>query len=198
MNKWLKISFKVLGWTLVTAFLLLLAAMVAVQSPRVQSRIGQMVIKKLQNSMDADIRFREVSFKPFEAVILKDVLVTDPAAVDHRADTVLQLQHLSAKFSIRGLFYKQGVHVSRLSAQGIRFNLVIEPTGEPGSSTTNIQRVFRIPDTADPEKQDLGNLFDARDLDIKDVRFRLLNTPGSTGQNIQFAEGTIDWNNLVK
>jgi len=195
MNKGLKISFKVLGWILVSVFLLMLAAMVAGQSPRIQSWIGQQVVKKLQNSMDADISFSEVSFKPFEAIILKDVLVTDPAAVDHRADTVARLQHLSAKFSIRGLFYKEGVHVSRVTAQGISFNLVIEPTDTLGNSTTNIQRIFRIQDNPDEEMKDLGNLFDANKVEFEDLRFRLLN-PAAEAEGLTFEEGTIDWNNL--
>ena len=199
MNKGLKIAFKVLGWTLVTVFLLLLAAMIAVQSPRVQSFVGQRVIKMLQNSMDADVSFSEVSFKPFETLILKDVLITDPAAVDHRADTVARLQFLSAKFSIRGLFYKEGVHVNRLTAQGITFNLVIEPGSQPGHSSTNIQRIFRIQDNPDAEPKDLGNLFDARVVDARDLHFRLLN-PVSEAQMAEngssYAPGTIDWNNL--
>ena len=196
MNKGLKITFKVLGWTLVTAFLLLLAAMVAVQSPKIQSYIGQKVVQKLQDSMDADISFSEVSFQPFETLILKDVLVTDPAAVDHRADTVAQLRHLSAKFSIRGLFTREGVHVSRLSAQGVTFNLVIEPTAYPEHTTTNIQRIFRIPDTPDTEKRDLGNLFDAKDFEARDLRFRLLNPADEAENGPAIPDGSIDWNNL--
>ena len=198
MKKGLKISLKALGWTLVTVFLLLLAAMVAVQSPRIQSYIGRKVVEKLQDRMDANISFSEVSFKPFETLILKDVLITDPAARDHRADTVLQLQHLSAKFSIRGLFYRQGVHVSRLSAQGIAFNLVIEPTDNPDLTTTNIQRIFRLTDSEE-EQKDLGNLFDARHLEVTDVRFRLINPESAArmaAEGTSFAPGTIDWNNL--
>ena len=195
MRRVLKIVTKVLGWTLVSVFLLLLALMVAGQSPKVQSWIGQQVIKKLQNSMDADISFSEVSFKPFEAIILKDVLVTDPAAVDHRADTVARLQHLSTKFSLRGLIYREGVHVNRLSAQGITFNLVIEPTDTLGNSTTNIERIFRIQDNPDEETTDLGDLFDAKKVELEDLRFRLLN-PAAEAEGSTYEEGTIDWNNL--
>lgn len=195
MKKGLKISFKVLGWTLVTVFLLLLGALVAIQSPKIQSFIGKMVVQRFQDSLDADISFSEVSFKPFETLILKDVLVTDPAAADHRADTVAQLRHLSAKFSIRGLFSHEGIHVSRLTAQGVTFNLVIEPTEHPDLTTTNIQRIFRIEDNPDQESKDLGNLFDAKDVELSDLRFRLLN-PVSEAEGSTYEEGTIDWNNL--
>ena len=184
MKKGLKISFKVLGWTLVTVFLLLLGALVAIQSPKIQSLIGKMVVQRFQDSMDADISFSEVSFNPFETLILKDVLVTDPAAADHRADTVAQLRHLSAKFSIRGLFSHEGIHVSRLTAQGVTFNLVIEPTEHPDLTSTNIQRIVRIEDNPDQESKDLGNLFDAKDVELSDLRFRLLN-PVSEAEGIR-------------
>jgi hypothetical protein len=195
MKKGLKITLKVLGWTLVTVFLLLLGGMVAVQSPKIQSYIGKKVVQRLQNSMDADISFTEVSFKPFETLILKDVLVTDPAAVDHRADTVASLKHLSAKFSIRGLFSHEGVHVSRLTAQGVTFNLVIEPTDIPDYTTTNIERIFRLESNPDEETKDLGDLFDTKDVEMRDLRFRLLN-PASEAEGYTYEEGTIDWNNL--
>ncbi len=199
MKKGLKTTFQVLGWTLVTVFLLLLAAMVAVQSPRVQSFLGQKAVKILRNSLDADISFSEVSFKPFETLVLKDVLVMDPAAVDHRADTVARLQHLSARFSIRGLFYQEGVHVSRLTAQGVVFNLVIEPTEDPDRPTNNIQRIFRIRQRPDKEQKDSGNLFDAREAELRDFRFRLLNPVNAARMaesGSAFPESTIDWNNL--
>ncbi len=195
MKKGLKITLKLLGWTLVTVFLLLLGGMVALQSPKIQSYIGKKVVERLQSSMDADISFSEVSFKPFETLILKDVLVTDPAAVDHRADTVACLTHLSAKFNIRGLFSREGVHVSRLTAQGVTFNLVIEPTEYPGHTSSNIERIFRLVSNPDEETKDLGNLFDAKDVEMRDLRFRLLN-PANEAEGYTFEEGTIDWNNL--
>ncbi len=199
MGKGLKITFKTLGWTLVIVFLLILAAMVAVQSPAVQSFIGRQVVERLHGSMDADIRFSEVSFKPFEALIIKDVLVTDPAAVSPRADTVFRAQHLSAKFSIRGLFYNEGVHVSRLLLQDAAFNLVIEPDSTSGQITTNLQRIFRIPVTEGGEPQDLGNLFDARLVEARDLSFRLINPVGQqqmADRGETWPEGVIDWNNL--
>jgi len=193
MGKGLKITFKVLGWTLVAILLLLLAAMVTIQSPKVQSYLGKKVVGMLQDRMDADISFSQVSFKPFETLVLKDVLVTDPAALDSRADTVLVVNHLSVKFSIRGLFYNEGVHVSRLLLQGGAFNLAIEPEeGIPDESTTNIQRIFRI-QSGDEEQTDLGNLFDAREVTVKDFRFRMFYL---TGEPEEVEPGVIDWNNL--
>ena len=200
MGKGLKITFKTLGWTLVIVFLLILSAMVALQSPAIQSFIGRQVVERLRGSIDADIQFGEVSFKPVEALIIKDVLVTDPAAVSHKADTVFRAKHLSAKFSIRGLFSDEGVHVSRLLLQDAGFNLVIEPDSASGKTTTNLQRIFRIPVTEEaPEPQDLGNLFDARLVEARDLRFRLINPVGEqqmAERGESYPEGVINWNNL--
>ena len=198
MARWLKILLKVVGWTLVSAFLLLLAGMVAVQSPAVQSFIGRQVVERLRGSMDADISFSEVSFKPFETIVLKDVLITDPSAITPKADTVFRVQHLSAKFSIRGLFYDEGVHVSRVLLQNAAFNLVVEPAaGE--KTTTNLQRIFRIPDKDKQEQKDLGNLFDARLVEAQDLRFRLTNPVGEENmarRGQSYPEGVINWNRL--
>ncbi|MBR1570403.1 MAG: hypothetical protein IJ651_06700 [Bacteroidales bacterium] len=200
MGKVLKIALKVIGWTLVTVFLLLLASLVAIQSPKVQSFIGHRAIHYLQDSMDAEITFSEVGIRPFESLVLKDVLVRDPAAVLPEADTLLFARHLSAKFSIRGLFYKEGVHVSRILLQDAAFNLAIEPSATEGSgSVTNIQRIFRLQNQPEQEKKDLGNLFDAREVEVQNVRFRLLNPVNArkmAEEGHSFPPGTIDWNHL--
>ena len=165
MGNGLKITFKTLGWTLVIVFLLILSAMVALQSPAIQSFIGRQVVERLRGSIDADIQFGEVSFKPVEALIIKDVLVTDPSAVSHKADTVFRAKHLSAKFSIRGLFstcakafMKAGENDRALEMLDMcstvmhRFPLCAGPLGFSGNDYMVVQMADQYYKLGQPEK----------------------------------------------
>ena len=84
MARGLRIPLKVLAGIL----LVLLAALAAMQSPRVQSWVGGKVVEKLRDSMDADISFKMVSFRPFEAITLDDVTVIDRKPAVPGADTI--------------------------------------------------------------------------------------------------------------
>ena len=70
---------KVLGIVLVVLILLALAGVVAVQSPKVQEKIGKRVLERMDSRFDADITFQDLSIRFPEAIVLKDVVVVDKA-----------------------------------------------------------------------------------------------------------------------
>ena len=99
--------------------------------------------------IDADVLIGRIAVKPFDALVLEDVVVTDrnPYAdgTSDKVDTLLSVGNLSARFSLKGLLHKERISVSRLRLENGTFNLVMEP-GENGASTTNLQRILHLKD----------------------------------------------------
>lgn len=168
MKKGIRIPLKFLAGVL----LVLLAALAAMQSPAVQSWVGRKVIERIRNNMDADISYKMVGVRPFEALTLDDVLVTDRSPKAPGADTVAFVGSLSAKFSIWGLFSGSGAYLSHAKVEDAAFFLVSEPDSS-GGSTTNLQRIFRIPPSSSDTPPSWGNILSARDVEAGNVRFRM-------------------------
>ena len=123
MRKGLKIT----AWILGLLAILLLAGLVAIQSPAVQTALGKRIVGIIQKNTDADIQFGGISIRPLEAIILKDLVVRDKKPALPQLDTILYVDNLSVKFSLRGLLNGSGIHVSRLRLIGGGFNLITEP-----------------------------------------------------------------------
>ena len=120
MRKGLKIT----AWILGLLAILLLAGLVAIQSPAVQTDLGKRIVGIIQKDADASIEFGDISIRPLEAIILKDLVVRDTKPAIPDMDTILYVDNLSVKFSLRGLINGNGIHVSRLRLIGGGFNLV--------------------------------------------------------------------------
>ena len=199
MKKGLRITL----WVLALLLLLLLVGLVAIQSPRVQTALAKKAVAAYSKKIDGDIYIGSIAVKPFDAVVLQDVVVTDRNPYsDGRItpqDTLLSVKNLSARFSLKGLLHKERVSVSRLRMDGGTFNLVIEP-GEK-KNTTNLQRILKL-SGSDPDKpkEDFGDILEASKVDVRDFTFRMVNAVGAARHE---AEGrgpvpgnVIDWNDL--
>ena len=174
--------------------------MVVLQSPRVQTFLGRKVIEGLRDKIDADITFKSASIRPFDALVLEEVLVKDPAPEVPGMDTLVYVRNVSARFSIVGLLKGESIFVKRLHVNGGAFNLAItEDPDRPGHTFTNLQRVFRLYSGEEPAEIHWGNLLRARSIEVDDVYFRMENLLGSAryeAKGIVIPEGVIDWNHL--
>ena len=196
MKKGLHIVF----WILALLILVLAAGVVAIQSPKVQTLAGQKVLERLQEQLDADVSFSNLTIRPFDAVLLEDVLILDRAPAVEGMDTLLQVKKLSAKFSVWGLLQGDKLIINYAKLDGGLFNLALEkdPRRE-GGMITNLQRVLRMYPDDNGEPMHWGNLLQARSVDVKNVRFRMENQilaerMAKEGQS--YGEGVIDWNHL--
>ena len=200
----MKKGLKITRWVLMAIVLVLLAGVVAIQSPKVQTALGRRAVAMLQGRLDGDIIFGEVSVRPFDAVVLKDVVILDRHPFEEeglpRQDTLLRAGDLSARFSLKGIIRSNTLSVTRLNLEHAAFNLVIEPRSDRPGSQTNLQRVFQL--TSDPDKPKKESTFslDARKVDIKDLTFRMVNI---AARRNQIAQGrpdpppeVINWNDL--
>ena len=195
----MKKGVRIFAWILALILLLQVAVMVVLQSPTVQTFLGKWAIGKLQDKMDADITFASASVRPFDAIVLEDLLVKDRAPVVADMDTLLYVKHLSARFSLMGLLTGDHIYVNRAKLDGGCFHLVMEPNPvHPDKPLTNLQRIFRL-ETPDNPEMHWGNLLHARAIEINDVHFRMENLPMAQlydQRGIVLGEGVIDWNHL--
>lgn len=164
---------------------ILIAGILALQAPQVQTYLAAKVLDMVTGSSDADIRFEKILFKPFNAVILKNAAVIDRSPQEYGQDTLFSAGYVIARFSLKGLREKEGLHIGRAYIRDAQFNLVIEENG------TNLQRIFGLEKKEKKENQ--GNVFDIRRVFIDDMKFSLVNMKHRDSS--AHKEG-IDWADL--
>ena len=197
----MKKALRIVGWTLVVLLLLLVAAGVAVQSPTIQTAIGRRIATLLQEKTDADLRIGMISFRPFNAITLTDVLVIDQDPRVPGADTVARIGSLNMKFTLWGLLSGNAAHVSHAKLRDARVCVVIEPDSLSRTGTfTNLQRILRMPRPG-PEKKTphWGNLASASHISLDSVYVRYLNPVSAArmaARGVHFLPGNIDWNDV--
>ena len=185
---------KVVGIVLVALILLMLAGVVAVQSPKVQEKIGKRVLARMDSRFDADITFSDLSIRFPEAIVLRDVVVVDRAPQVEGADTLATIGLLSAKFSSKGLLNGQAAYISHATLKDASFVLAFEEDSLAQNGTRpNYMRVFHLKDS-EKESNGWGDIVSAGNLDIQNFTFSMLN-PYSQDQIADYP-GLINWDDL--
>lgn len=154
---------------------LVLAAILALQSADVQAFLARRVIERYIGDIDGEIQFESAQLRPFHGISLKGLVITDRNPfqseydiVPPPPDTLLRVGTLSATFSLASIFPGSSIPIRNLSLNDVEFNLVLEP-----GNTENISRVFRISDETDTTALSLPGIV-IRKVDISNVRFRML------------------------
>ena len=199
MKKGLRITL----WILAALLILLLGLVVAIQSPAVQTTLARKVIDRVSDRIDGDISIGHIAVRPFDAVTLEDVVITDrnPYKGGEFApqDTLVRIGSLSGRFSLKGLLHKERISVSRLKLKDAEFNLVLEPGTGGKEVEDNISRIFRLSPDPNKPKKDFGDLLEAGKVDIEDFTFRMFNHVGAARMRERghsLPDNVIDWNDL--
>jgi len=200
----MKKGLKIAGRILAAVLLILLALLILVQSPAVQTALVRKTVDALREQMDADITVGSVSVKPFDAVSLQDVTVVDthPFSEEGYApvDTLIRIGSVSARFSVKGLLKGKGVYVSRLTLKDGAFSLVTEPDPQTGKGRLSLMRVLGLgPSGQEKEKKEMGDILEAGKVEIENFTFRMVNYPAlqrRAALGKPAPEGAIDWNDF--
>ncbi len=189
------------------------------QIPAVQTFVGHRIVKAISgSSVDACISFGEVKIKPFNTLILKDVVITDPAPyqVDTASldpfrknvfrkleyapvDTLMSIGNVTATFTLKGL---TGSSISLGSAyvRDMVLNLVIED----GENSTNLTRMFKIKEKQYNEIED-KEIFYIRNVEVDGMRFTMkyyrmkchdIDTSGVNWNNLDISDIHVKGRNL--
>ena len=200
----MKKALRITAWILAALLILLLALVVAVQSPAVQTALARKAVAKLSGNIDGDIHIGHIAVRPFDAVTLEDVVLTDRTPYTGgefpRQDTLARIGSLSARFSLKGLLHKERISVSRLKLEDGELNLVLEPGRGEKAVLDNISRIFRLSKDPDKPDKDFGDLLEARQVDVENFTFRMFNHVAAARHNERggtpLPDNVIDWNDL--
>ncbi len=167
MKKVLSVS----SWILGSLIFLTVALMVAAQTPRFQTWMMQRALSRIEKSLGGTIQVGSVSVTPLDAIVLRDVVVLDNEPYHYKdwpvVDTIFRAKYLGASFSLKGLFKKEGLHLSRVDVRDAVFSLVTDPRGN------NITRLINAAPKKDTTQ--MGNIFDATRASLTNVRYVMLN-----------------------
>ena len=186
----MKKALKIFWTVIVVVAALLFAIWLLIQMPAVQTFVAKKVTATLEENMDGRIEFSKIHLKPFNALVIKDFRLIDenpPTTPSGEVlDTLASAGTLTATFSLKGLFKKEGLHLRRVALGNGSFTFVTEPDG------SNIKRFFKTQPKDKPENKEMGNIFDAKKVQIEGFRFRLVNLRHPRPS----VEGGINWTDM--
>lgn len=192
---------KILWIIFVTLLLTLLVGALVLQIPQVQTAIAEKVIDALSENIEGEISFEKIHFKPFNTLVVKNLVITDKHPATDPADstrppidTLFHAEYVIAKFSLSGLLDKESPKIEQVHVNNARMNLVLEDYVNADGALemgNNISRMFGL---YDRPKKDMKNkeLFNIKDAVVSNMRFTLTHY----GTNKIRYIGGIDWNNL--
>lgn len=203
----MKKFFHILKIVLVTIAVLIGTAFILMQSSRVQTFVANKVTEKLKESTNADIRIGKIHLRPFNTLILEDVLIFDSAPKlppedlpqAQPLDTFFRAGNIIAGFSLDGLFSGGGFKVSQAKIKNARMNLVLEGDG------INLTRIFGLKSSGEKKPAPEGDIFSIRDVRVENFGFRMVNygpgrsVPSGTYTSVSdetTVQDGIDWTDL--
>ena len=165
--------------------LLLIAAILLLQIPAVQTGIAKRALASIQDKIDGKIQVGSLRIEPFNTIIVTDALLTDDNPVAGQ-DTVFYARNLTAKFSLKGLLNKENpFSIKSVSVSDGMFALVTDQDGK-----SNLTRIFG--ENEDPKPPVLNFEASIGKVDISNFRFKMLNlspdVPEYGGQGINWTD----------
>ena len=180
---------------------LIVAALIAVQSPKVQTFLAEKALHSLENSIDGRISIGKIHIDPFKAVVIKDLAVIDnhpyrDSAGMMATDTLFRARYVSATFGIKTLINDGTIGLSSAKVTDGLFFLVIEPgdsTAADTSGTVNLKRIFRLGNGNKEKKKNDKEIFSISDVELDGMAFRMRNFRKDA---TQYASDEMNWFDL--
>ncbi len=200
--KAIKRVLKIFWLSFVAIASIILAGILAIQLPQVQTAIVSKVVETLDDKLDAEIDFEKIHLKPFTTLVLKNVSVidrnptlnvADPSA--EPVDTFFRADYIIARFTFSGLLRQDGLHLDRAYINGAQMNLVLEDNPDESAaekSTDNLSRIFRLKKPEEKKPVNNKEIFHIKDVKILDMGFAMKNH----GSQQTPYYGGINWNDL--
>ena len=154
------------------------------------------VLSGLDEKLEGKVRIGSARFSPFNALILKDVLILDdnPVRKDEEGwvpvDTLFSADLVTATLSLGNFLPGEGLHIGRIDIDGAMLHLVTEIG--VSAYPNNMARIFGMPKPPEVPVEK-GKVFDASKVRVRNFRFRL----SDASHPHQPCDGThIDWQDL--
>ena len=180
-----------------------LAGMLVIQLPQVQTAVVQKVAYILSEKLDGEITVEKIHFKPFSTLILKNLLIIDKdpqkSPIDSTLtpiDTFFRSEYVIIKLSLGGLMDKESIKIKSAHVKNAQMNLVLEDLTSDADTIemyNNLSRIFRIKKGMPRKTPNPDEIFRISDVKVEDMGFSLIN---HSSKPIKYYGGGIDWNNL--
>ncbi len=202
----MKKALHILKIVVVVIVVLIGTALITVQSSAVQTAVAKKAVEWLGSITDADIRFGKIHLRPFNTLIIDDLVVLDsrpyvcPGFNDTPVDTLFKAGNIMASFTLKSLIGSEGFHFSQARVKDARMNLVIED-----GIDVNLTRMFGLNKETEPSPRNDKDIFSIRDVQIENMDFRMIShrsdreeTPGAytVGKDGSITQEGIDWLDL--
>lgn len=148
---------------------ILLALILLVQVPDVQTAVARKFIDNLQEDIDGKIEVGSIGFVPGNGLMIKDVCILDTKT--QPADTFCYARSIIASCTIRGLI---GDHpcLRNVKVSDAGLHLVSE---NDELYSTNLQRIFRMTPSEDDTPPGPETVFEINQVRVRNFRFHLTN-----------------------
>ncbi len=195
----IKKALKIFWLTIVAIASLLFAAALLIQLPQVQTYVSKKVVESLDDRLNGGIYFDKIHLRPFRTLVLRNVRIIDrdprpdPKGLTPTVDTFFVADYISARFTYKGLFKSNSLHLSEVIVSNAQMNLVLENATLPLDSTStdnNLSRIFRL--QKKKPKRTEKEIFNIKDVYIENMGFSMKN---HSDNDVPF-NGGINWGDL--
>ena len=199
------------------AVLLIISAIIALQSSFVQTRIADQVLSTLESHIDGTVSIGKIHFDPFKALVIRDISIIDrtpyidsashvahmshidgtplaDSAVAAPVDTMFHAEYVTASFSLKDLISGFPTRLKSVEVTGGWFTLTLEPYEEGEIPPFNLRRIFRLVPKDGKKSRSKKEIFHISGVSLEDMAFRLYNYRKRIDK--EFPEGSIDWTDL--
>ena len=190
---------KILWKTIVILTITMMALVLFLQTPMVQTYIANKVMEKLSENIDGKISFEKIHFKPFSNLVIKNMVIIDedpyldPAdSTCQRIDTLISAKYLIADFSLMSLIGNEGIHLDEVTLKDAKLNLVLEQHKTKPEGTTNLTRIFKLDQLPQKEETD-REMFWIKKIKGENITFLMKNYSDSKTPYYNYG---INWNDL--
>lgn len=190
-------------FSLVALTIAVLAGMLVIQLPQVQTAIVKKVAYTLSEKLDGEITVEKIHFKPFSTLILKNLLILDKSpqrspldSTTTPIDTFFRSEYVIVKLSLSGLLDEESIKIRSAHVKNAQMNLVLEDIKGPNDTLltyNNLSRIFRIDINQPAKEPSPDELFNISDVKLENMGFSMINY---TSRPTPYYGGGIDWNDL--
>ena len=181
----------------------MLAGILIIQVPQVQTAVAEKVTEVLSEKLDGEITVEKIHLRPFNTIVLKNLLILDKNPVKSpvdstlmQIDTFFRAEYIIARMSLAGLLDEESLKIKSADVKNAQMNLVLEDLRTENDSIVaynNLSRIFRIKKTDKKTEPKPDEIFRIDDISIKNMGFAMLNR---SSRPTVYHGGGIDWNDL--
>ncbi|MBP5397337.1 MAG: translocation/assembly module TamB domain-containing protein [Bacteroidales bacterium] len=202
-GKYVTAVFHALWLAFVGVLVVVIAALIMLQSPTVQTRVSEMIVGRLLGRIDGFVTYDKIHFKPFNTLVFKNLTIRDkmpyipPEEVIEKLerwtgpqDTLFHAEYVVVQLSLAGLLNpdEKNIDIHRAQVKNGCFYLVLED-GRP-----SLARMLQFPmdrvisHIADPSG---GTVIRIGKVELDKVDFWMLNYKRSAAHYVR--PGSVNW-----